>query len=106
MKLQDLKLDGWDSTFEEVCFENNEKILLLHLSDLSGLREEGRRNLIKVDNSNSIIWIAEAPKIGRSIGWYTRFRKEGEKYIVWYTGDVLVEIDPLTGKVIKEQFIR
>lgn len=108
MKLQDLKLDEWDGTYEEVEIfdKKNERILLLHLVNLNGLKTEGRRNLVKVNNFNDIIWIAEVPKIGRSIGWYTRCKIEHEVYEAWYGGSVLVEIDPKTGIIIKEHFIR
>ncbi len=106
MKLQDLKLDEWDGTYEEVYNKNNEKILLLNLTNLIGLKDEGRRNLIKTDNEYNIIWIAEAPKIGRSFEWYIKFKIEQDKFKAWYGGNVLVQIDPQTGILIKESFIR
>ncbi len=106
MKLQELKLDEWDGSYEEVYHSNNEKILLLHLTNLLGLKEQGRRNLIKTDNHYNIIWIAEAPEIGRSIGWFKEGLKvDKTKLVGWYGGSVYVEIDIFTGSLLEEKFI-
>ena len=105
MKLSELEMDEWDGTWEVVFETDEKKILLLHLANMVGLKEAGRRNLICVDPSNNIVWIAEAPKTGRSIGWYKDdFNIQNNKLIGSYGGSVFVEIDPSNGLILEEKF--
>lgn len=105
MKLSELEMEEWDGTWKVVFETEEKKILLLHLVDMIGLKEEGRRNLICVNNSNNIVWIAEAPKTGRSIGWFKDdIKLANNKLVGSYGGSVFIEIDPNNGLVLEEKF--
>ena len=96
----------WDGTFSKVIDLSNGKIIVLNLINIVGMQIEGRRNLIFIDSNDEVIWVAEAPLLGRESGWYQKVVFENNKLKGWYGGSVLVEINLDNGKVMEEEFIK
>lgn len=106
MKIGELVIDEWDGTYKLISEIGFLKILLLNLINVSGSRETGRRNLIAVDEHANVVWLAEPPLMARNYGAFIGFKFSENKLVGWYGGSVLVEIDPLNGKLISEAFVK
>ena len=102
MKFSEFKLAEWDKTFKTVAQMADVEILQLNLVKLT-LKIEGRRNLVAVDKSGNVKWVAELPD-GENNGYsyFNNFAYKGKKLKGWYGGSQYIEIDIETGKLVKE----
>jgi len=102
MKLTELKLAEWDKTFKTVAHLGDVEVLQLNLVKLTGMRPEGRRNLVAVDREKNIKWVAEVPTGDHGYGYFNNFAFKGKKLKGWYGGSLFIEINVETGKVMNE----
>jgi hypothetical protein len=79
------------------------RILLFGRVKQSEIPHIGLANLLAVDGANNIFWIAELPK-GQSYPVYDNMRLKDEHLEAW-CGSQYCLINPITGKIIKEEFI-
>jgi hypothetical protein len=101
MKLTELVLAEWDKTFKTVAQLAEVEILQLNLVKQTGMKPEGRRNLIAVDKSGNVKWIAEVPEGDRGFGSFNNFAYKGKKLRGWYGGSIFIEINIETGKIVQ-----
>nr|WP_294905762.1 hypothetical protein [uncultured Lacibacter sp.] len=104
MKFKDIKLDEWVGNYIVIGEIENIGILLLELKP-EDRKDEGRRNLISIDESENIIWVAQLPSIGHQFNWFMNFILEDGKLKGWFGGSVKVEVDVKTGHIISEEFV-
>jgi hypothetical protein len=104
MSLKDIQLDEWTGNYIVIGEIENIRVLLLELKP-EGRKDEGRRNLISIDESENIIWIAQLPSIGYQFNWFMNFSLQDENLMGWFGGSVKVEVDIKTGQIISEKFI-
>ncbi len=100
MKFSDFTLAEWDKTFKTVAHLGDLEILQLNLVKLTGLRIEGRRNLVAVDKSGNVKWVAELPAGDKGYSYFNNFAYKGKKLKGWYGGSLYIEIDIETGKIV------
>lgn len=101
MKLTELVLAEWDKTYTTVAQLGDADILLLNLVKQTGMKPEGRRNLVAVDKSGNVKWIAEVPQGDRGFGSFNNFAYKGKKLRGWYGGSLFIEINIETGKIVQ-----
>lgn len=106
MKLVDFKMEEWDGKYSIIHEDNIIKILLLNLKNISGLKKDGRKNIVCVDNHMNIIWIVSAPKLAREFGYFWGVKFEENKIVGWYGGSNWVQIDINNGNIITEEFVK
>jgi hypothetical protein len=106
MKLQDYKLTDWDNEeIEQEIKWNDIKIILLKLKFIDNPPVEGSRNLLAIDKEGNIVWIAKIPKMHGIYGSYGQIELSSNILLAW-CGSIYCEIDPQTGKILKEQFVK
>jgi hypothetical protein len=104
MKLKDYNLLHWKGNqINKKITIRGTTILLLELDMTLMPPEEGRKNLIAVDTNETIIWIADLPKVPYAS--YHDMKIMDENFYAW-AGSQLCEIDIKTGKIIKEKFVK
>lgn len=106
MKLLEYHDIEWTGNYTEVGSINSIRILLLDFNCELRLREEGRRNLLAIDLEENVLWVANPPSIGYNYGVYKDPELIGTQISVWYGGSVYVIIDPVTGRILDEKFIK
>lgn len=106
MKLCEYKLEDWDNTYKIIALYKNLKIVVLDMSKAKGLKWEGIRNLVAIDNAENIIWIAEPPKLSKPIGFYDELTLENGKLKGWYGGSTIVTLSPENGEILSEDFVK
>jgi len=94
----------WDGTYQIVGTINGMNIILLKFK-LSEARKVGRSNLVATDDKDEILWIAQVPSMGFPSGVYYDVILNGSLLVGCYES-TLVSIDPLTGKILSERFVR
>lgn len=94
----------WDGTYQIVGNINGMNIILLKFK-LSEARKVGRSNLVAIDDKDEILWIAQVPSMGFPSGVYYDVILNDGLLVGWYES-TLVSIDPLTGKILSERFVR
>ncbi len=104
MKLQELEIPAWTGKHKTVVNFKDFQVIELDL-DVKKIGESGCSNLLAKDNDDNIIWFAERP-IGRVYGWFNNFEYVHSALKGWYGGSILLEIDPETGRILKQQFVK
>ena len=101
MKLTELVLAEWDKTFRTVAQLGEMDVLLLNLVKQTGMKPDGRRNLVAVDKTGNVKWVAEVPEGDRGYGSFNNFAYKGRKLRGWYGGSIFIEINIETGKIVQ-----
>lgn len=105
MKLSDYNLPYWkDSRISKKKKIGCRKILLLSIDRRASPPEEGRKNLLAVNDDDEILWIADLPT-SLYDSYYQMEIKDGVIYATSSNG-LMVEIDPDTGFIIKTYLVR
>lgn len=91
----------WDKTYKTVAQLADMDILLLSLVKQTGMKPEGRHNLVAVDKKDNLKWIAEVPEGDRGYGSFNNFSYKGKRLRGWYGGSIFIEIDIETGKIVQ-----
>ena len=105
MKLEELKKNPeWAGSYQVIAIINDIRIILLSFK-LNGWSDYGRQNLVAIDTNENIVWIADPPSFGYQLNCFENFSYENGKLKGWYGGSILVEVDSITGKILREQFI-
>jgi hypothetical protein len=55
MKLKDYNLEEWDGSYSVICSNDNFKVLLLNLEKEIELNDNGRPNLVAIDDNETIV---------------------------------------------------
>lgn len=106
MKLKEYLLPGWNGkNIEKEIAINNIIIKLLGINLSIDPPEEGRRNLVAVDEYDNIIWIANLPSEQKIYGFYGQIVYENGILKAW-CGSFYCEIDPNDGKILAEEFVK
>jgi hypothetical protein len=78
--------------------------VLLKLIVPGTTKKEGSKNLLGLDGVDKILWIADLPEDYPHAS-YGDIRYQNNVFNAW-CGSIYCEIDPLTGKILKEQFTK
>lgn len=106
MKLKDYKLRGWeDKRVEKEINFPDITIKLLFIQFISNPPKEGRRNLVAVDANDEIKWIANIPNSYPMYGSYQDIRLKNKLLEAW-CGSIYCIIDPFTGNILSERFVK
>ncbi len=80
------------------------KILLLRVNESVVPEKQGHRNLLAIDVDNEIVWIAKLP-MNETYAYYNQIRLEEQ--VLWgWSGSTLCIIDPKTGVILDEKFVK
>lgn len=103
---KEYKLDNWKrfDFLKKIRIQNHE-ILLLELESFNSVPKEGSKNLISVSIEGNIQWIADLPKSYPKYAFYQDIRF-GNNVLEAWCGSIYCVIDPLTGNIISEEFVR
>lgn len=105
MKYKEYKLDGWvDFQIAKRIEYHNIIILLLKVDWNSVPPKEGRRNIIAIDKSENILWIADLASNTPYSSYHDVNIIDGE--IQGVCSSFLCKIDSKTGKILDEVFIK
>ena len=106
MKLTEYKIDAWDNQtiLETLKFESY-FILLLKIDETKLPIKEGIKNLLAVDLNYNIKWVANLPKGEEIYSYYDEIKLKNDK-LQALCNSHLALIDPLTGNIVSEQFIK
>ena len=104
MQINQFNDPDWDGTYQTVGKINGINIILLKFK-LSEPRKVGRRNQVAINDDAEILWVAEAPSMGFPLGDYYDVKLSDDLLIGWYE-NTLVTLDPFTGKILSEKFVR
>lgn len=105
MKLIEYNLLGWkENKITRQKKFGSKKILLLSLDRTIGPPEEGRKNLLAIDEQNNIIWIADLPTEAYDSYYEMKF----DNGIVYgrSSNSHIAEINPETGEIMKSYMIK
>lgn len=105
MNISEYKDSEWNGVYETIVKFDNFEIVLLNFKVKPIVRKLGRQNLLAISFEGEIIWIAEVPKVDFSLGKYHDVNFDGVSLTAWY-GSNYIEIDPMSGKIIKERFVK
>jgi len=106
MKLTEYKIDAWDNQaiLETLRFESY-LILLLKIDETKLPIKEGIKNLLAVDLNYNIKWIANLPKGEEIYAYYDEIKMKDDKLQALCNSHLAI-IDPLSGDIVSEQFIK
>lgn len=104
MQIEQFNDPDWDGTYQTVGNINGMNIILLKFK-LSEARKVGRSNLVAINDNLEILWVAEVPSMGFPSGVYYDVNLSDDLLIGWYES-TLVTLDPFTGKILSERFVR
>ncbi|PRD46134.1 hypothetical protein [Sphingobacterium haloxyli] len=104
MKLSEYALKNWNGrniittiSFKEI------KILLLDVNQ-NMITWELLKNLLAIDSNGNIVWIADLPD-SEMFGYYLEIKLNENQLLAWI-GGTLCTIDPNTGELLKQQFVK
>ena len=105
MNIKEYNLEGLKKgIFKRQKKLNNIKILLLSLDRTILPPEEGRKNLLAVNNEDEILWIAELPT--NVYDSYNDMKYVDGIIRAYSSNSYVSEINPKTGKIIKKYMIK
>ena len=105
MKLIEYNLLGWkENKITRQKKFGNKKILLLSLDRTIGPPEEGRKNLLAIDEENNIVWIADLPTEVYDSYYEMKF----DDGIIYgrSSNSFISEINPETGEILKKYMVK
>jgi hypothetical protein len=105
MKLNEYSLKDWDGKSITKMIEiKSLRVILLELDLTVMPPRKGRLNLIATNHENNIVWIAKLP--GNEIyASYDDIKYDNGILNAW-CGSYLCEIDPNSGSILSEKFIK
>lgn len=103
MNLKDYKLSNWnENKIKRKIKSKGFEILLLSTKGIPPIN--GERNLLAVDASNNILWIAELPT--ETYDSYIGMKLVNGVILAESSNSFVSEIEPSTGKVLKKYIIK
>lgn len=104
MKLSEYKLKNWNArSVTTTLFFKDIKIVLLDINKNIATFEL-LKNLLAIDSDNNILWIADVPD-NEMYGYYLHIEIKNDLLIA-LMGSTLCTIDPDTGNLLKQQFVK
>jgi hypothetical protein len=106
MKLKEYKIDAWDNqTILETLKFDSYLILLLKIDETKLPIRESIKNLLSVDLNYNIKWVANLPKGEEIYAYYDEIKMKDDKVQALCNSHIAI-IDPLTGVIVNEQFVK
>lgn len=97
----DKKLDFPSDIAESIDFEN---VLIIRLKVNRDLKIKG--NVFAISQTGKILWQIREAKSYKLYDAFTKISKKGNLLVAYNSNGILYSLDPNTGKILKEDFVK
>lgn len=104
MKLSEYALKNWNGRDVITTISFNDISILLLGVNQNTVTWELLKNLVAIDSNRNIVWIADLPD-SEIFGYYLEIKLNEDQLLAWI-GSTLCTIDPNTGELLKQQFVK